>query len=425
MSAFDKVIGYKEIKDELIRVCDIMKNPQKYNKLGIKLPKGLVLYGAPGVGKTLLAKCMMEESGRAQFIFRKKQEDGDFMKTLNKMFEDAKQQAPSIILLDDIDKFGESSKNNSNDSEYVAVQSCIDDSKEDDIFIVATCNARSYLPESLVRAGRFDLQYKIDIPTGKECEQIVDYYLKHKKCASDVDTKEIAKMLDGASCAALESVVNQGGIYAGYAGKEEIEMCDMVEAVLGVLFNSPKSIKQNSKKEAEAFAIHEAGHTIVSEVLSPNSVHLVTIRKHIGDIGGFTFLNREEDYWIDINQMKQRVMSLLGGRVATELVYGRVDTGTGNDLERAEKVLQRWAMDYGAFGFNKVFHSYIDRPGGALQDRIDLAVANEMEKLYADVKQIVATNMDFLKAVANALIEKETLTAKDISEIKKSHKICK
>ena len=172
-------------------------------------------------------------------------------------------------------------------------------------------------------------------------------------------------------------------------------------------------------------AIHEAGHTIVSEILHENSVHLVSIRKHLGETGGFTFCHKDEEYWVDINQMKQRVMMLLGAKAATEIVFGQVDPGVSSDLDRAKRVLHRWVAEYGAFGFDKIICPFIDNTSDGTKTKIDESIGLEMEKLYAETKQIIAKNIEFLKDVANALIEKETITAKDICEIKKSHKIVK
>ena len=164
MSEFDKIIGYKDIKSELIRLCDMLKNEEKYSALGVTLSGGLLLCGVPGVGKTLMASCFIKESGRRAFICRKNKADGEFVNEIKKMFDKAAENAPSVILLDDMDKFANEDVNRKNAAEYVAVQSCIDEVKGKDVFVIATCNGTGNLPSSLLRSGRFDTIIAVNTP---------------------------------------------------------------------------------------------------------------------------------------------------------------------------------------------------------------------------------------------------------------------
>ena len=217
MSAFDKVIGYENEKEELFQLCDMAKNPEKYAALGVKLPRGILLYGVPGVGKTLMASALIEEMGedRNRYVLRKDKSNEEFVESISKTFQEAKAHTPSVIFLDDLDKFA-SDSDSRNPEELIAVQSGIDEVKGTDVFVVATANEIHELPRSLRRPGRFDRILEICPPNRKEAVEIVRHYLKDKKVAADVTAESVARLMDGNSCAALESVLNEAGIYAGY-----------------------------------------------------------------------------------------------------------------------------------------------------------------------------------------------------------------
>ena len=216
MSEMDKVIGYEGIKNELYRIIDIIKNPAKYHELGVSAPKGILLEGEPGIGKTLMAKSFMKDSGLKSYVIRKDRPDGEFVDYIREIFNMAAEEAPSIILLDDLDKFANEDKTRVDAEEYVAVQACIDNVKGLDVFVVATSNNSSKLPCSLVRSGRFDKRYYMPLPKIEDAKKIIEFYLKEKKVGNDIDVEEIARILDGHSCADLETVINEAGIYAGF-----------------------------------------------------------------------------------------------------------------------------------------------------------------------------------------------------------------
>ena len=234
MSAFDKVIGYEKEKEELYQLCDMAKNPEKYAALGVKLPRGILLHGVPGVGKTLMATALIEEMGRVCYTCRKDKANDAFVETIRGVFAEAKAHAPSVIFLDDVDKFSADSDSR-NPEELIAVQSGIDEVKGADVFVVATANEIRELPRSLRRAGRFDRILEICPPNRREAVEIVRHYLSDKKVAADVTAESVARLMDGNSCAALESVLNEAGIYAGYENKPEIRREHIVRAVLRYL----------------------------------------------------------------------------------------------------------------------------------------------------------------------------------------------
>ncbi len=235
MSSFGKVIGYEDIKRELQIFADVIKNFEKYEKLGVKLPRGILLDGEPGVGKTLLAKCFIEESGCKHFILRKDKPDGDFVNEIRNTFCEAKKESKAIVFLDDMDKYANEDNMHKDAEEYVTVQSCIDDCKDSGILVFATVNNRHGLPDSLIRAGRFDKVIEVSIPKGEESKEIIKYYLSQKKTIDSIDFEKIANILEGISCAQIESVINEAGIYAGYAKKENIDREDLIKACMRLI----------------------------------------------------------------------------------------------------------------------------------------------------------------------------------------------
>lgn len=415
MSEFDKIIGYKDVKTELFRICDVIKNADKYKALGVAPIGGLLLDGDPGVGKTLMANCFIKESGRKSFVCRKNKPDGEFVNEIKNVFTEAAGNAPSIILLDDMDKFANEDDYHRNAEEYVTVQSCIDEIKGKDVFVLATTNGTDNLPRSLLRAGRFDYVISVDAPEGKDAVEIVKYYLSQKKAVAEIDAEEIARLLNGKSCAVLETVINTAGQYAGYENKEMIGVDDIIRACLRVIYNAPESTAPHNPVVLERTAYHEAGHAVVAEILEAGSVDLVSVRKNTGTVGGFTAYHNPDDYWISKTHMENRVIAILGGKAATELIFGEADTGANNDLHRAFDIVQRFADNYCSYGFG--YWEGRDSSSDRLLRREDRITA-DMETYYARARKILIDNKAFLEALAKRLQEKDTLVSSEIKEIK-------
>ena len=424
MNEFDKVIGYNSIKLELLRLCDIIKNPNKYEKLGVEFPNGVILYGNPGVGKTLFANCFLKECGVKSFICRKNKPDGEFINFIKEIFDEAKRQQPAVILLDDLDKFANEDKEHRDAEEYVTVQACIDEVKNDKVFVFATANDLSKIPNSLVRTGRFDKTIENKNPRGKDAVNIIKYYLSTKQYVKEINAEEILRILCGRSCAELESVINDAGIYAGFANKTKIEMSDIIKACLRLLYEAPETIQDDGHKNDEETAYHEAGHVVLAEILEPKSVALVSIGGYEGNMNGFVAYYRDIDYWHSFDLMKIRLLTLLAGKAQIELKYGKHDTGCGNDIARAMDVVRRMIAEYGIVGFNKCNSSRFDFDNSAeLKARIENAMFDELEKCYMETKQILAKNRDFVEGIVSALMKKKLLDFNEIQDIKKKSKI--
>ena len=417
MSQFDKVIGYEDIKAELIRICDVVKNPEKYARLGVHMPRGIMLWGEPGLGKSLMAQCFIEESGCKSFTIRKDKPDGDLVNVIRDAFDKAKAEDRAIVFLDDLDKFANEDNQHPDAEEYVAVQACIDSCKDADVFVLATANDRWCLPESLLRSGRFDKAVELQYPKREDAVNLVKHFLAQKKSLGEVNTAEIAKILYRQSCADLEAVVNEAGIYAGYDGRDTITRQDLLRACLRMLFEGPECVTQEAYQYIKEHAVHEAGHAVIAEQLEPGSVTLVSIRSYSGRCRGITKVYRMSDYETSIKEMEHNILCALAGKAATELVFGRADSGCSNDLERAFYNAGKLADDLCVHGFDAYTDHNSSQTTLAKKEQV---VAMDMNKYYGQAKKILAENRVFLDKMTEALIEKKMLTQKEIKEIRGS-----
>ena len=222
MSAFDRIIGYEPIKKELLQIVDMIRNGDVYEALGAKLPQGVLLHGAPGLGKTMMANCFIEESGLPAYVVRRNKGSDDFIAEITETFQKAKENAPCIVFLDDIDKFANEDSGHRDAEEYVAVQAGIDEVKNSGVFVLATANIIRKLPFSLVRLGRFDRKIEVERPTDKDAEEIIAHYLSDKKVSESVNMEDLSKMISYSSCAELETILNEAAIYAAFERKQSI-----------------------------------------------------------------------------------------------------------------------------------------------------------------------------------------------------------
>lgn len=430
MSKFDMIIGYGAVKKELLQIADTLKNQEHYQKLGVSAPKGLLLYGEPGVGKSLMATAVIEASGRQAFICRKDQPDGDFVKQIKETFDRAVENAPSIVLLDDMDKFANGDERHPDAEEYVTVQSCIDNAKDKGVFVIATVNNISNLPRSLRRAGRFDRTIQIEEPQGNDALDIIGHYLENKPLAADVDPKLIARIMDGRSCAELETIVNAAGVSAGYERAEAITMEHLLDACLRIVFNVPTLAENGEDRicsakltdgnyESSQIVYHEAGHAVVAELLCPDSVTLAYVYHRDRNSGGLVDCYNDNSY-TPLYWQKSKILCSLGGMAANEQKFGVADIGGSYDLSKAFRQMKTLLVAKGVNGLRLHGCRFGDECSEQLQFEQEQAVAQEVEKLYKKAKEILALNVEFLEKVAHALAEKKLLTFTDIQEIKSS-----
>lgn len=420
MNAFEKVIGYETVKNELMQICDMVHNKERYEALGARMPIGVLLHGEPGLGKTLLAKCFIEECNINTYTLRNNRGAEKFIDEITDTFEKAKKNAPAIVFLDDMDKFANEDNLHCDANEYVAVQAGIDDVKGYDVLVIATTNNIDKLPDSLIRSGRFDRTIVMLPPSKKDASKIIEHYLENKKLSSNVNFDDLCKMMSYHSCADLETILNEAAIYAGYNKKDAVDMQDLINAVLRLQYNSPDDLMKKDKDEVRKIAIHEAGHLVVSEVIMPGSIGLASVRtKGRSQTGGFIHRCGEP------NKRPHEIMSLLGGKVATEMYYSEsCASGCYSDLSRAINSLRDDITENGTNGVAFLEYGNLRyRLSDKNNDIREAVVHSELERFIFETRNILIQNRAFLEKIADALVEKETLLYSDIKSIRESVEI--
>ena len=406
MISFDSIIGYDKIKRELKQIVDIIKNPHIYASLGATMPSGILLNGEPGVGKTMLATAFIDECGIKAYVLRRRRPCDDFVNEIRSVFDEAKQNTPSVILLDDMDKFVVEEKNT---EEYVVLQACIDEIKDFGVFVIATTNTTEDIPESLLRPGRFDRRFEVHSPNGRDSEKIIRHYMSQKPLSDDVNYEDVSKMLSGKTCAELESVINEAAINAGYERKSRIEMSHLISATLKKAYGVTEKRDELSPEQREEIAYHEAGHAVISEVITPGSVGIVSLSSEGRDSKG-GFMSRCEDF----DRRAYRILVALGGKAAAELKFGKVASGTTSDLSRAIKDIHISTTKIGTYGMASVNRC----PSEALDARQEIVTLAELERYLFKAKEILASNREFLDLMAKALYDRETLLYSDVKMIR-------
>lgn len=418
MSKFDKIIGYETIKNELLQLCDMIHNKEIYERLGANLPQGVLLYGAPGLGKTLMAKCFIEESGIPSYTIRRNKGNDDFIGNITETFNAAKENAPSIVFLDDMDKFANEDDRHRDAEEYVAVQAGIDEIKNTNVFVFATANDIYKLPDSLIRSGRFDRRIEVFAPTADDASGIIKHYLKKRKVSDNVNMDDLAKMISYSSCAELETILNEAAIYAAHARKESIEMEDLIKAVLRMEYRSPDNYTKTSEEDIKRIAIHEAGHLVVCETLCPGSVGFASLRV-TGRNGAGGFVHR----CTDLPRIQCDILVSLGGKAAVEMYFAEAGAdGCQSDIRRAFENIRDAISENGVRGFSMIDvanHRFPDTSEN-MNARNEAVVHAELERYMLKTRDILLKNREFLETTSAKLIEKETLLHSDIKAIRDS-----
>ena len=421
MSAFDKIIGYQTIKEELLQICDMIHNREIYENLGAKQPQGILLYGDPGLGKSLMAKSFITESGLPAYIVRRYKGSDDFIGKITDTFEKAKKNAPAIVLLDDMDKFANEDDRHIDAEEYVAVQAGIDEVKGCNVFVFATVNEIRKLPRSLIRSGRFDRKIEVNSPTDRDAEEIIKYYLGQKKVSDNVNMDDLVKMVSYGSCAELETILNEAAIGAAYARKEKIEMDDLVKSVLRMQYDAPDNFTKKSSDALKEIALHEAGHLVVSEILTPGSVGLASLRTAGRDSTG-GFIHR----CMPVTRRAHHILISLAGKAAVELYYSGVcASGCQSDIRKAADNIRDAISESGTGGFGMidVANHRFPESSESFNSRNESVVHAELERYMFKAREILIKNRDFLEKAAQMLSEKETLLYSDIRKLRGSIKI--
>jgi len=418
---FEAVIGYDTEKEELTRLADAWHDPGKYRALGVETPHAVLLYGVPGLGKTLFANALIEASGLPRFDCRKTKSDGEFVDMIRETFEKAEKSAPSVVFLDDMDKFAEDNlQENCNKEEFAAIQSCMEAVSKKDVFVVATANEIYNIPSSLRRAGRFGRQIRFEAPGLADAERIILHYLQGKKTAPDVLPADLADILQGRSCATLESVMNDAGMLAAFEGKKEIGRVHMIRAILRTVLQVKE--KKPDPHAARFAACHEAGHAVVAHVLGRH-VSLVSI--FCADESGGVCVLRDEESEVKcgFDELLDEVTVAVAGKAAVELCQGQADVGCRNDIDKAIDMLRPAMTRCCAAGFDYGYdrERWDKRQAPARVARISKKLYATMEACCRRAVRILTEYRDVLDALTKALLTTDALLWQDLDALFSKH----
>ena len=432
---FKDVAGLDEEKSEMMQIVEFLKNPEKYSKMGAKTPRGVLLCGKPGTGKTLIAKAIAGEAN-VPFISMSGSEFIEMFAGLGasrvrKLFERAKKISPCIIFIDEIDAIGSrrasnsgaDSENNQTLNQLLVEMDGFD--SDQSIIVIAATNRPEMLDEALLRPGRFDRTINIALPDIRGREEILKIHSKNKKIAGDVDFKSIAGDTAGFTGAELENILNEAAIIATNKNHEAINNNDIEDAVKKVTVGLEKHNRVVSEKDKKLTAYHEAGHAVVSRYLeTQKDIKEVSIIPR-GVAGGYTMYKTNEDkFYVSKTEMEEKLISLLGGRAAEKVALDDISTGASNDIEVAMKIARDMVTVYGMsdkigpMSINVEKDPYqIQLLGNNLEDEIGKEVKNILEDAYEKAQRLLVLHRDKLDAVASVLLEKEVINEKEFEEI--------
>ena len=431
---FKDVAGLDEEKEELIEIVDFLKKPEKFSRMGAKIPKGVLLYGKPGTGKTLIAKAIAGEAD-VPFISMSGSEFIEMFAGLGasrvrKLFEKARKLSPCIVFIDEIDAIGARRTSNSGaetENNQTLNQLLVEMdgfSSEETIIVLAATNRPEMLDKALLRPGRFDRQITIPVPDLKGRLEILKIHAEDKKLAEDVNLESIAEDTAGFTGAELANILNEAAIIATINKHEEIENSDIEEAVKKVTVGLEKKTRVYSEKDKKLTAYHEAGHAVVSRYLpTQTDVKEVSIIPR-GVAGGYTMYKSDEDkYYISKTEMKEKLVALLGGRAAEKLVLDDISTGASNDIEVATKIAREMVTKYGMsdnlgpIDFQGKEQNDMFVFGENIGDKIGAEVKSLIDEAYVNAQKLLIEHRDKLDAIAQTLLAQEKINEQEFNKI--------
>lgn len=440
---FNDVAGVDEEKEELEEIVEFLKSPKKFTDMGARIPKGVLLVGQPGTGKTLLAKAVAGEAGVPFFFIS----GSDFVEMfvgvgasrVRDLFDEAKKKAPCIIFIDEIDAVGRqrgAGLGGGHDEREQTLNQLLVEmdgfTANEGVIVLAATNRPDVLDKALLRPGRFDRQIVVSNPDVKAREQILEVHSRKKKLAPDVDLKTIAKNTSGFSGADLENVLNEAALLAARRNLNQITMTEVEDAMVKVTMGPEKRTRVRSEKEQKLVAYHEAGHAVVSRFLpTQDPVHEISIIPR-GMAGGYTMYRPTEDKnFMSRTEMLETIISLLGGRASEELILDDISTGASNDIERATKIARDMVTKYGmsarvgtiTLGSNQeeVFLgrdiAHAREYSEETASMIDEEIKSIIDACYQKATELLKANEDKLHRVAGVLLEKEKIGGDEFDEI--------
>ena len=427
---FADVAGLDEEKNELIEIVDFLKNPKKFQNMGARIPKGILLYGKPGTGKTLIAKAIAGEAN-VPFISMSGSEFIEMFAGLGasrvrKLFEKAKKIAPCIVFIDEIDAIGSRRTSNSgaeSENNQTLNQLLVEmdgfESNET-IIVLAATNRPEMLDKALLRPGRFDRQVTIPAPDLLGREEILKLYTKDKKISNNIDLKELAGDTAGFTGAELSNLLNEAAIIATRNNHKAIEKEDIETAVKKITVGLEKHNRVVSEKDKKLTAYHEAGHAVVSKFLeTQDNVKEISIIPR-GLTGGYTMYKTNEDkFYVSKTELEEKMIALLGGRAAEKIALNDISTGASNDIEVATGIARDMITVYGMSNSLGPISLKVDEPyelqifGEDITDEVGNQVKQLVDNAYVSAQKLLLDNIEILHKVANALLEKETISEEE------------
>jgi len=448
---FSDVAGLREEKEEVSELIDFLKNPKKFQKLGARIPKGVLLVGPPGTGKTLLAKAVAGEANVPFYYIS----GSDFVELfvgvgasrVRDMFKEAKHNAPCLIFIDEIDAVGRqrgTGIGGGHDEREQTLNQLLTEmdgfGANEGIIIIAATNRPDVLDPALLRPGRFDRQVTVNLPDAEEREAILEVHARNKKFASDVKIKNLSKRTPGFSGADLENLLNEAALLAVRRNKTAISMDEIDEATDRVLMGPAKVSRKITDKEKKLVSLHEAGHAVIGLKLEDaQEVHKITIIPR-GMAGGYTMMLPKDEH-MNLATKKEliaQITGLLGGRVSEELLFGEISTGASDDFSRATKIARAMVTEYGMSDLGPV--QLETRQGNVFlgrdydkaknfSDQVALEIDTEVRKIvdscYKEATKIIKENKKLVTLISDTLIEHETITKEEIDELVTTGKLSK
>ncbi|MBQ1983311.1 MAG: ATP-dependent zinc metalloprotease FtsH [Spirochaetaceae bacterium] len=441
---FADVAGVDEAKEELVEVVDFLKSPKKYTEIGGKIPKGVLLVGPPGTGKTLLARAVAGEAGVPFF----KISGSDFVEMfvgvgasrVRDLFKQAREKAPCIIFIDELDAIGKSRVNNlggNDEREQTLNQLLVEMDGFDNqkgLILLAATNRPDVLDPALLRPGRFDRQVVVDRPDVKGREAILKIHSKNVKIEKDVDFQSLARATAGFAGADLANIVNEAALLAVRGGRKKVTMQDFDEAIEKTMVGLQKKNRVIKESERKIVAYHETGHALVAAFTEGSDpVHKISIIPRGVSALGYTLHRAEDESFLSTQkEMLAEVDCLLGGRGAEEVIFGEVSTGAANDIMRATGIIRRMITEYGmsdkfknmtlgkqggGYGYGSSEPSLVREYAETTQQFIDEEIARVMDERYNRVLDLLKSKMQVLEYIAQRLLEKETIEAAEFNDI--------
>lgn len=420
---FDDVQGIEELKPDLYRLVDCLKNPDKYEKIGARMPKGVILYGPPGTGKTLIARAI---AGEADVNFMSAC-GSDFVEKyvgvgaarIRDLYKKAKKSAPCIVFIDEIDAVASqrgSDNNTEKDQTINALLAELDGFRSSDsVLTICATNRLDMLDSAFVRAGRFDLKLAVGLPDKDGRKAILKLHAKNKMLDESVDIDELSKKTIGFSGADLENLLNEGALIAANLGKRFIDNEDIENAFFKIIMEGNKKPRKEVNEETYLTAWHEAGHTLATKLLTNDGVPTVTIIQSTSGAGGVTFMTPDENHLPSKKYLRNQIKVSYAGRAAEEIYLGNSDeitTGASQDIKQATSIIKSYIGAYGMGNKGLIDIKQLTNQYDIVEEATELS-----NSLYNEVLEFLQTNVEKLRSLAERLIEKETLYEEEIDEI--------